>query len=45
MLRRRAERTSEPLRDLQTALVRQARAYLAALELPTPAPGRTCAAR
>jgi DNA-binding transcriptional LysR family regulator len=34
MLRRRAERTSEPVRDLQTALVRQARAYLASLEPP-----------
>ena len=34
MLRRRAERTSEPVRDLQTALVRQARAYLSSLELP-----------
>jgi len=34
MMRRRTERTSEPLRDLQTALVRQARAYLAALEQP-----------
>ena len=34
MLRRRAERVPEPLRDLQTALVRQARAYLASLELP-----------
>ena len=30
MLRRRAERVPEPLRDLQTALVRQARAYLRA---------------
>ena len=40
MLRRRAERTSEPLRDLQTALVRQARAYLAALELPAAASTR-----
>ena len=29
MLRRRAERVPEPVRDLQTALVRQARAYLA----------------
>lgn len=37
MLRRRAERTSEPLRDLQTALVRQARAHLASLELPATA--------
>ena len=33
MLRRRAERTPEPLRDLQTALARQARSYLASLEL------------
>ena len=32
MLRRRAERVPEPVRDLQTALVRQARAYLASLE-------------
>jgi DNA-binding transcriptional LysR family regulator len=41
MLRRRSERTSEPVRDLQTALVRQARAYLAGLaelELPAAAP-------
>jgi hypothetical protein len=37
MLRRRAERVAEPLRDLQTALVRQARAYLASLELPPAA--------
>ena len=36
MLRRRAERVPEPVRDLQTALVRQARAYLASLE-PDPA--------
>ena len=36
MLRRRAERVPEPARDLQTALVRQARAYLASLE-PDPA--------
>jgi DNA-binding transcriptional LysR family regulator len=41
MLRRRAERTPEPLRDLQTALLRQARAYLAALELPADAPDVT----
>jgi DNA-binding transcriptional LysR family regulator len=34
MLRRRAERVPEPVRDLQTALVRQARAYLASLEDP-----------
>jgi len=33
MLRRRAERVPEPVRDLQTALVRQARAYLASLEV------------
>ncbi|MBL0749318.1 LysR family transcriptional regulator [Nocardioides baculatus] len=32
MLRRRAERVPEPVRDLQTALVRQARDYLASLE-------------
>ena len=32
MLRRRAERVPEPVRDLQTALVRQARAYLALTE-------------
>ena len=38
MLRRRAERTPEPLRDLQTALLRQARAHLASLELPAAAP-------
>ncbi|PKH38041.1 LysR family transcriptional regulator [Nocardioides alpinus] len=38
MLRRRAERTSEPLRDLQTALVRQARAYLSDLEAPAASP-------
>lgn len=37
MLRRRAERISEPVRDLQTALVRQARSYLASLELPATA--------
>lgn len=36
MLRRRAERVPDPVRDLQTALVRQARAYLASLE-PDPA--------
>jgi DNA-binding transcriptional LysR family regulator len=41
MLRRHAERVPEPLRDLQTALVRQARAYLAALEPPTAAPDLT----
>ena len=41
MLRRRTERTSEPLRDLQTALVRQARAYLAALEQPAASPDLT----
>ncbi|MCF6376501.1 LysR family transcriptional regulator [Nocardioides KLBMP 9356] len=35
MLRRRAERVPEPVRDLQTALVRQARSYLASLE-PDP---------
>ena len=35
MLRRRAERVPEPVRDLQTALVRQARAYLASLEPDT----------
>jgi DNA-binding transcriptional LysR family regulator len=34
MLRRRADRVPEPLRDLQAALVRQARAYLASLALP-----------
>ncbi len=33
MLRRRAERVAEPVRDLQTALVRQARAYLASVEV------------
>lgn len=38
MLRRRAERVSEPLRDLQTALVRQAGAYLAARRPPGAAP-------
>jgi DNA-binding transcriptional LysR family regulator len=39
MVRRRAERVPGPLRDLQTALVRQARSYLASVE-PTPtAPG------
>ena len=37
MLRRRAERVPEPVRDLQTALVRQARAYLALTE-PEPEP-------
>ena len=37
MLRRRSERTAEPVRDLQTALVRQARAYLASLEVPVTA--------
>lgn len=37
MVRRHAERVPEPLRDLQTALVRQARAYLASLELPPTA--------
>ena len=41
MLRRRSERTAEPVRDLQTALVRQARSYLAALELPAAAPDLT----
>jgi DNA-binding transcriptional LysR family regulator len=41
MLRRRAERTSEPLRDLQHALVRQARAYLASVEAPAAAPDLT----
>ncbi|GAA1934855.1 LysR family transcriptional regulator [Nocardioides hwasunensis] len=39
MLRRHAERVPEPLRDLQTALVRQARTYLASLELPPTASG------
>jgi DNA-binding transcriptional LysR family regulator len=34
MLRRRAERVPEPVRDLQTALVRQAGSYLASLEDP-----------
>jgi DNA-binding transcriptional LysR family regulator len=38
MLRRRAERTSEPLHDLQAALVRQARAYLGSLELTPVTP-------
>ena len=38
MLRRRAERTPEPLHDLQAALVRQARSYLAALELTPVTP-------
>lgn len=33
MLRRRAERVPEPLRDLQAALVRQARAYVASVEV------------
>lgn len=32
MLRRRADRVPEPLRDLQEALARQARSYLASLE-------------
>lgn len=33
MLRRRAERVPEPLRDLQAALVRQARAYVASVQV------------
>ena len=37
MLRRRAERVPEPLRDLQRALVRQARIYLSSIELPATA--------
>ena len=37
MLRRRAERVPEPLRDLQRALVRQARIYLSSMELPATA--------
>jgi len=37
MLRRRAERVPEPLRDLQRALVRQARIYLSSVELPATA--------
>jgi len=37
MLRRRVERVPEPLRDLQRALVRQARIYLSAIELPATA--------
>ena len=37
MVRRHAERVPEPLRDLQTALARQARAYVASLELPPTA--------
>ncbi|MFM6847775.1 MAG: LysR family transcriptional regulator [Terrabacter sp.] len=39
MVRRHAERVPEPLRDLQTALVRQARSYLASLEAPTAVTG------
>lgn len=38
MLRRRVDRVPEPLRDLQTALVRRARAYVASAELPAAAP-------
>jgi DNA-binding transcriptional LysR family regulator len=38
MLRRRAERVPEPLRDLQRALVRQARIYLSSVDLPGTAP-------
>lgn len=38
MLRRRVERVPTPLRDLQAALVRQARAYVAAHDLPAAAP-------
>lgn len=38
MLRRRAERVAEPVRDLQTALVRQARAYLASVEVDSVDP-------
>ncbi|NYE35574.1 DNA-binding transcriptional LysR family regulator [Nocardioides cavernae] len=38
MLRRRADRVPEPVRDLQTALVRQARAYVAAAEPETATP-------
>ena len=37
MLRRRVERVPEPLRDLQRALVRQARIYLSSIELPATA--------
>ena len=37
MLRRRVEHVPEPLRDLQRALVRQARVYLSAIELPATA--------
>jgi DNA-binding transcriptional LysR family regulator len=37
MLRRRAERVPEPLRDLQRALVRQARIYLSSVDLPATA--------
>ena len=37
MLRRRAERVPEPLRDLQRALARQARIYLSSIELPATA--------
>jgi DNA-binding transcriptional LysR family regulator len=40
MLRRRAERVPEPLRDLQRALVRQARIYLSSVELPATASAR-----
>jgi hypothetical protein len=43
MLRRRAERVPEPLRDLQTALVRQARAYVESVELPPAASDSTVA--
>lgn len=43
MLTRRVERVPEPLRDLQTALVRQARAYVASVELPAAAPGTAVA--
>ena len=39
MVRRHVERVPEPLRDLQTALVRQARSYLASLEAPTAVAG------
>lgn len=38
MLRRRSDRVPEPVRDLQTALVRRARAYLTGVELDAPLP-------
>ncbi len=38
MLRRRSDRTPEAVRDLQTALVRRARAYLAGVDLAADLP-------